>query len=120
MNLEIQSKQTNALMGRTDVAFSASYDAGIPSRKDVRAALSAALSIPAESFSHLLVRGFYALKDTWTPIFVAIPGLGLIWLLSTLLIPSLGLNALALSYAIVAILKVAILWPLLSRRLKTI
>lgn len=76
-----------------------------------------ALSIPAESFSHLLVRGFYALKDTWTPIFIAIPGLGLIWLIAVLLMPSLGLNALALSYAIVAILKVAILWPLLSRRL---
>lgn len=77
-----------------------------------------ALSIPAESFSHLLVRGFYALKDTWTPIFVSVPGLGLVWLLSVLFIPSLGLNALALAYATVAILKVSILWPLLHRRLR--
>ncbi len=48
MNLEIVSKQPNALMGRTDVAFSCSFDGGIPPRKEVRAALSAALSTPAE------------------------------------------------------------------------
>lgn len=48
MNLEIQNKQTNTLLARTDVTFKASFDAGVPARKEVKSALSTALSIEPE------------------------------------------------------------------------
>ncbi len=77
-----------------------------------------ALSIPAESFIHLLVRSFYALKDTWTPIMISIPALGLIVILAKLLLPSLSLNALALSYAIANTIEAIILALILRRKLR--
>ncbi len=79
-----------------------------------------ALAIPAENAIHLLVRSFYALKDTWTPIFVSIPGLGLIWLLSKALIPSMDVNALGAAYAISLTSQALILFALLRRRLNTL
>lgn len=48
MNISIDSRTGNALMGRTDVAFSLTFDNAIPSRKEVREGLSMALSTPAE------------------------------------------------------------------------
>lgn len=77
-----------------------------------------ALSIPAESFIHLLVRSFYALKDTWTPILVSIPLLFLIVIMAKLLIPVLSINALALSYAIANTCEAVILFLILRCRLK--
>jgi putative peptidoglycan lipid II flippase len=77
-----------------------------------------ALSIPAEAFIHLLVRAFYALKDTWTPVFVSVPGLGLIWVLARAFMPSMGLNGLGLSYALAATLEVIALSLLLRHRLR--
>lgn len=58
-----------------------------------------ALAIPAESCIHLFVRGFYAIHDTWTPILISVPGLGLIWLLASWLTPIIGINGLAIAYA---------------------
>ncbi|MCC6934733.1 MAG: murein biosynthesis integral membrane protein MurJ [Candidatus Yanofskybacteria bacterium] len=77
-----------------------------------------ALSIPAESFIHLFVRAFYALKDTWTPIFISVPGLGLIWALARALIPSLGINALGCAYVISVSIEAVALFFLLRRRLR--
>jgi len=77
-----------------------------------------ALAIPAENSIHLLVRSFYALKDTWTPILISVPGLVLIWILSKLLIPTMGLNALGIAYAVSLTAQALILWFLLSRRLR--
>ncbi len=76
------------------------------------------LGIPAEAFIHLFVRAFYALKDTWTPVLISIPGLGLIWVLTRALLPTMGLNALGLSYAIASTLEVFALILLLRRRLR--
>jgi putative peptidoglycan lipid II flippase len=76
------------------------------------------LAIPAESFNHLLVRSFYALKDTWTPIFVSVPGLVAIWLLARALTPLWGLNALGASYSIAVTAEALVLWFLLRRRLR--
>ena len=45
MNVSIQSKQENNLLGRTDVSFNVEFEAGIPSREQVRSALSTALSV---------------------------------------------------------------------------
>ncbi len=77
-----------------------------------------ALTIPAESFIHLLVRAFYALKDTWTPILISVPGLGLIWFLSVILIPHYGLNAFGIAYVIAQTAEAIILWILLKQHLK--
>jgi small subunit ribosomal protein S24e len=48
MNISIDSRTGNALMGRTDVAFSLTFDNATPSRKEVREGLSMALSTPTE------------------------------------------------------------------------
>lgn len=77
-----------------------------------------ALAIPAENSIHLLVRGFYALKDTWTPILISVPGLGLIWLLSKALIPIMDVHALGLAYAISLTSQALILFFLLRRKLR--
>ncbi len=76
------------------------------------------LGIPAEAFIHLFVRAFYALKDTWTPIFVSVPGLGLIWLLARLWMPTMGLNGLGLAYALASTIEAVLLVALLRRRLQ--
>ena len=76
-----------------------------------------AISIPAESFIHLLVRAFYALRDTWTPVLISVPGLGLIWLITYILLPFTGIQAIGISYAISMIVEVLILWWLLSHKI---
>lgn len=75
------------------------------------------LSIPAESFIHLLVRAFYALKDTWTPIFITAPGLGAIYILAMELMPRMGLSALPTTYAVVVTAEALLLAYLLRRKL---
>ncbi len=77
-----------------------------------------ALAIPAENAIHLLVRAFYALKDTWTPILINIPGLVLIWVLSVALIPMLNVNALGVAYATSLSVQALILFILLRRKLR--
>lgn len=77
-----------------------------------------ALAIPAESFIQLLVRAFYAIKDTWTPILISVPGLGLIALLANILMPRFGLNGLAISFAIASSLEAGLLLVLLRRKLR--
>lgn len=77
-----------------------------------------ALAIPAESFIHLLVRAFYALKDTWTPILISVPGLVAIWLLSRALMPHYGLNALGISYVVAQTAEALLLWLLLRNKLR--
>ena len=54
MNVSILSKKSRPLFERLDVLFEVSFDSGVPSRKDVRAALCAALSAPVEKI--LIVR----------------------------------------------------------------
>lgn len=77
-----------------------------------------ALAIPAESFVHLISRAFYALKDTWTPVLVTIPGLGLIAWLAVAYGPSWGLVSLPLIFGAVLWMEVVILGALLWRRIR--
>jgi ribosomal protein S24E len=46
MNLSIQSKEENHLLGRQDVTFNVEFESSIPSRAEVRAALATAMSVP--------------------------------------------------------------------------
>lgn len=77
-----------------------------------------ALAIPAESFMHLIARSFYALKDTWTPLFVTLPGLAVIAIFAKKLIPLMSLNALPFSFFIVLTLEVGILALILIKKLR--
>lgn len=77
-----------------------------------------ALAIPAESFMHLVARSFYALKDTWTPLFVTLPGLAVIAILAKKLIPLMSLNALPFSFFIVLTAEVGILVFILLKKLR--
>jgi putative peptidoglycan lipid II flippase len=77
-----------------------------------------AIAIPAESFMHILVRSFYALKDTWTPVLVRVPGIGFIYLLAVSLMPTMGLNALGLSYVIAITTEALVLGLLLRAKLR--
>lgn len=79
-----------------------------------------ALSIPSESMIHLLVRSFYAMKDTWTPILISVPGLIMIIGLSFLLKNTLGLYALPISYSAISIIEATLLFVILKRRLKNL
>ncbi len=54
MNIAIQSKKARPLLGCQEVSFELAFDAGVPSRKEVRSALCAALSVPSERL--LIVR----------------------------------------------------------------
>jgi putative peptidoglycan lipid II flippase len=77
-----------------------------------------ALAIPAESFIHLIARSFYALKDTWTPLFVTLPGLVVIAIFAKKLIPLMALNALPFSFFIVLTAEVGILTFILLKKLR--
>lgn len=77
-----------------------------------------AFAIPAESFMHLIARSFYALKDTWTPLFITLPGLVLIAISAKLLTPLMSLSALPFSYFIVLTAEVGILTLILLKKLK--
>lgn len=77
-----------------------------------------AFAIPAESFMHLIARSFYALKDTWTPLLVTLPGLILIAVLAKLLLPLMSLNALPFSFFVGLTLEVVILTFILLRKLR--
>ncbi len=77
-----------------------------------------AFAIPAESFMHLIARSFYALKDTWTPLFITLPGLVAIFLLANFLTPIISLAALPVSYAVVLTLEVILLFIILKIKLR--
>jgi ribosomal protein S24E len=59
MNISINSKTKKPLLGREDVQFSAEFDAGIPSRKEVRSALAAALGVADEKLLLVSLKGSY-------------------------------------------------------------
>ncbi|MFH1095643.1 MAG: hypothetical protein V1728_05495 [Candidatus Micrarchaeota archaeon] len=59
MNIAIQSKKARPLLGCQEVLFELSFDAGVPSRKEVRSALCAALSIPSERLLIVRMDGSY-------------------------------------------------------------
>jgi putative peptidoglycan lipid II flippase len=77
-----------------------------------------AIAIPAESFIHLISRSFYALKDTWTPVLVTIPGLGIIAWCAVRFGPVWGLSSLPIIYGSVLWLEVVVLGLLLWRRVR--
>ncbi|MEK7544861.1 MAG: murein biosynthesis integral membrane protein MurJ [Patescibacteria group bacterium] len=76
-----------------------------------------AFSIPTQSFIFILARSFYALKDTWTPLIVSIPGLFAIGFMAKWLIPTMGMNAIPFSYSVVLAVQVVVLFLMLMRKI---
>ena len=64
----------------------------------------------------VLNRGFFALKDTWTPVLVGIISMGLGIALAYLLMQPLAQGGLALGISLAVLLEAAWLWLLLARR----
>ena len=75
--------------------------------------------VPAMSCQQVLARGFYALRDTWTPVWVGLLSFALAFTLNAALVHSpLQQGGLALAFSISAWFNIALLATLLRRRLK--
>ncbi|MFA5108543.1 MAG: hypothetical protein WC492_03365 [Candidatus Micrarchaeia archaeon] len=48
MNITIDSKSENALLGREEIVFGIDFEKAVPSREQAKQALSTAISIPSE------------------------------------------------------------------------
>ncbi len=78
-----------------------------------------AISIPFESLNHLLLRSFYALKNTLTPAIISVlngvVAIGISWFLA----PTFGVYSLALGFTLGQVLQLVGLGLLLPRRVRT-
>ena len=77
-----------------------------------------AISIPFESVTHLLSRAIYATRHTVLQVLASLAGLGITVLATWLLLPSLGVIAIPLGFAIGMAAKVALLSLALLVRLR--
>lgn len=75
-----------------------------------------ALGIGAYCLQHVVVRGFYAFKDSVTPVRLAVRMIGLNLVLNLVLIWPLGTGGLALSTAVCATIQVGVLLIILVKR----
>lgn len=74
--------------------------------------------IPAMSCQQVLARGFYALRDTWTPVWVGFSSLALAFALNALLVHTpLQQGGLALAFSVSAWFNILLLAILLRKRL---
>lgn len=78
------------------------------------------LSLFAQALVYLLARAFYALRNTWTPLWIAAISAALCIVLSLYLKSHLGVLGLALAFSLSAIIQMALLWITLRFRLKTL
>jgi len=77
-----------------------------------------ALSIPTESLSHLLARGFYSLKNSVTPVLVGLGGLALAVIFGYFFSRSMGLIGLAWGFLVGSVIKTVVLYGLLQLKSK--
>lgn len=76
------------------------------------------IGVPAMSCQQVLARGFYALRNTWTPVLVGLLSFGLAFALNAFLVHSpLRQGGLALAFSISAWFNIVLLAFLLRRRL---
>lgn len=75
--------------------------------------------VPAMSCQQVLARGFYALRDTWTPVWVGLSSFFLAFALNAAFVHSpLQQGGLALAFSVSAWFNIVLLATLLSKRLK--
>jgi putative peptidoglycan lipid II flippase len=75
-----------------------------------------AISVPTESMAHLISRGFYALKDSLTPVVVGLGGLVIAIVFGYLFSRSMGIEGLALGFVMGSMLKTGTLFVLLQSK----
>lgn len=76
-----------------------------------------AVGLAAHAAVEILVRVFYALRDTWTPVLVGVGAMALNVALSLLWVGSLGHGGLALANSVATALEMLLLLALVNRRL---
>ncbi len=76
------------------------------------------LSIPSESLSHLLARGFYSLKDSLTPTIINLFGLGAALLGAWHWSHNMGVTGIAFGFLAGSLVKLLLYLPLLTMRTK--
>lgn len=79
-----------------------------------------ALSIPTESVAQVLARGFYAMRDSLTPVMTSIFSLIIAVVAGYILSFRMGVSGLALGYFLGSVIKTIFLYFLLKRRADTI
>lgn len=62
MDLSVDTRSKNELFGREDVSFTVKFDGAIPSRKQVREALSTAIGMPAPQVVLVRLRGGFGVR----------------------------------------------------------
>ena len=75
-----------------------------------------AIGLAGHGAVEVLNRGFFALKDTWTPVLIGIVSMGLGIALAFLLMQPLAQGGLALGISLAVLLEAVWLWVLLARR----
>ncbi len=99
------------------------FEYGLWKAEDTKATALALLfysfGVPAMSCQQVLARGFYALRDTWTPVWVGLSSFFLAFALNAAFVHSpLQQGGLALAFSISAWFNIVLLATLLSKRLK--
>jgi len=79
-----------------------------------------ALSVPFDSLAYPLSRGLYATHDTIRQVGASFAGFGTVLLVSTLIVPAVGILAIPLGYAAGMAVKVALLAVFLAPRVRRI
>lgn len=76
-----------------------------------------ALSLLAQSLIPLLIRAFFALKDTWTPFLIGFIGSLINIIVGLYLKEKLGISGLALAFSFSMTIQVALLWFMLRQKI---
>jgi integral membrane protein MviN len=79
-----------------------------------------ALSVPFESLTHLLARGFYATHNTIIPVLSSLAGLVVILVVGERLSPTIGITAIPLAFTAGSLTKVALLAIAIGPRVRRI
>ena len=79
-----------------------------------------ALSVPFESLTHLLARGFYATHNTIIPVLSSLAGLVVIVIVGERLAPSVGITAIPIAFTAGSLTKVALLAIAIGPRVRRI
>lgn len=75
-----------------------------------------AVSLVAQALIPLFARGFYALQNTWTPLWVSLLAEAVNLICAYFFREALGIAGLAAAFSCAAVLQLALLWWMLARR----
>ncbi len=112
VGLMIMAKPLTAFLLRSGAFGSSSTDLV------VSALVFYSIALFAHSGIEILSRGYYAMRDTRTPVAFAVISMAINLMLSLALVRPFGIKGLALSLSVATIVEFALLWRTLDRRMK--